>query len=215
MSAAQTGQELAMGAARPPFRHNRIGPLTDVNTLCLQWLIDEAKNAESTNAAFFRELDESLSTLSDAGLIHAAQVPLLLIDLHFQDNEWWIDHAPQRSGSTSSRAVSLPAPENTAAIGLARSTLVLAWHTARVDRDAALVMLGLSPTVADVFTQLHLQEIDSLSARHHQELQPRWARCTALWKTILTSASARDASQAHALALQCLSLVAGDILIAS
>jgi hypothetical protein len=197
-------------------RHDRLGPLIDVNALGLHWLLECSRHPASDGNAFIKAHKKSLSTLTEARLLNlASRLPLLLFDLHFQDDTWWTRQAQWHAHSLHGLPPVQSEPGSPVLTGLARSALVLAWHTARTDRDAARVMLGLSPAVANVFTQLHLQNIDALATRHHAELTPRWPRNTALWKSILSAGKGKDALPDNLLALQCLSLAAGELLRAS
>jgi len=163
--------------------------------------------------AFIKAHRQCLIVLTEARLLSlASRIPLLLFDLHFQDDAWWTRQAQWQAPSLNEVLSAHSEPGNPVLLGLARSALVLAWHTARTDRDAARVMLGLSPAVANVVTQLHLQNIDALAARHHSEMTPRWPCDKALWKFLLNAGKGKDGLADNVLALQCLSLAAGELL---
>lgn len=184
--------------------HDRIGPLADVNVLGIRWLAAEAHGQRSVQPEFVTAVGPMLGSLSESDQLRAASLPFLLVDLRFHDPEWW-------EGYSEAKPNSAPTPAHDTTISLTRSALVLAWHTARVDRHAALLMLGLSPQVADLIAALHLQDIDHIAAIHSHELRPRWARQTIIWRQLLGTAI-REAEFQPMLRLHCLGLVARDLI---
>jgi len=85
---------------------------------------------------------------------------------------------------------------------------MLAWHTARTDADSALVLLGISPLVAEAISTLRLQDIDRIADRHYRRLRPRWEDRPAVWRQLLTCSRETDVDAAHEFVLHALQLTA-------
>ena len=82
------------------------------------------------------------------------------------------------AGSDPTWLAPFPRP---AAVKLARSTLVLAWHTVRTNLDAAVVLLGIAPSVAEIIAKPHLQDLDRIAERQYRHVRPRWEDRPAVW----------------------------------
>jgi hypothetical protein len=110
----------------------------------------------------------------------------LLVDVHFRSAEWWdsLLHFPTASRPIDSWLTAFPRQRG---IMLTRSALTLAWHVARTDRQAAVVFLGLSPSVSELFGLVSLQQIDRIAERHFAHLRPRWEDNPAMWHEILSA----------------------------
>jgi hypothetical protein len=91
---------------------------------------------------------------------------------------------------------------------LARATLTLAWHTVRTDTEATLVLLGISPPVAEHIASLRLQDIDRIAERHYRRLRPRWEDRPAVWRQLLACSRETDVNAAHEFVLHALQLTA-------
>jgi hypothetical protein len=95
------------------------------------------------------------------------------------------------------------------AIRLARGTLVLAWHTSRVDCDSAVVVLGLHPDTVAILTSLNLLDIDKIAEHHYLHLRPRWEDQPSMWRHILMAAQSAHAGLNNDIVLRALQLAAG------
>jgi len=197
--------------SRASRRADRIGPLADVNAQSLRWLIKVSSHPKHVESEFLGEISGRLCALSTAERSYAARFPFLLVDMRLTDLDWW-QHVAARTATLSNRSPWLTQLPPRLTTKLARTTLVLAWHTARVDQQAALLLLGLSRPVAEVIARLHLPDVDRISERHYQQLRPRWDSQPSVWKHLLDASRTGDQTASAAFVLRGLQLVAGDLV---
>jgi hypothetical protein len=140
----------------------------------------------------------------------AARRAVLLVDLQFANFQWWQmlkDH-PTRMAPVPAWRGAFP---RQASVQLARSTLTLAWHSARSDRHAAC-LLGLTPAVAELIASLSVTEIDQVVERRFRHVRPRWEDRPTVWRRLLLSAEGEDLRRARDFNVYSLQLLTGDLL---
>jgi hypothetical protein len=93
-----------------------------------------------------------------------------------------------------------------------RESLVLAWHSARLDPCASCLLLGISPAVADLIASMELQDIERLAESQHRHLRPRWEDRRYFWRQLLVAARNRDEDTLHELHLHGLQLAGGELI---
>jgi hypothetical protein len=76
--------------------------------------------------------------------------------------------------------------------GLVRQILVLAWHVARIQRQAAGMILGMEPRQLDVIAGYTLRELDRLAETRRIDVRLRWADRPRVWRHSLSVAIAGD-----------------------
>jgi hypothetical protein len=141
----------------------------------------------------------------------AARTPFLLMDLHFQNAEWWRSVAHSRPASR--RTMILRAAFTGRIAGeLMRETLMLAWSTVAFDRGAANIMLGMTPPVSGVLAALGPQDVERIAARHSEHLQPRWQDFPVFWGKLLSAARNGDDEQLHEAHLYGVQLIGSELL---
>jgi hypothetical protein len=126
---------------------------------------------------FFRDLTPQSAA-------HAARFPFLLLDLHFSEPSWWNSEDMSRRSSVKD-ACKVPKAISAGATPIARSALILAWHAVRTERDASLVLLGLSSTSADALETMTLHELEGVALMEPTSIRPRWNNSPALWMQLL------------------------------
>jgi hypothetical protein len=190
---------------------DRIGPLPDINAQCLQWMIEGLRESTVRATGIMAECGGVLASLSASQRAAVAHFPFLLVDLRFSEPLWWSDvvHHPNYSPSAPSWLAPMP---RQASIRLARSVLVLSWHTATVDRDAAIVVLGLHEDTADIHAKLSLQAIDRIAEQQYRHLRPRWEDRPLLWKQLLASAQHPQMDPDGDLVLRAMQFAAGALV---
>jgi hypothetical protein len=160
----------------------------ELNDRCLAELANLAQSDRSPRASeFFGRHRDDWRSLDAGARREAARFPFLLLDIHFQDDEWWRSAADPRSeGTPSNPSLSFFAPEP--AGELIRETLVLAWHTVLSNRGAGMLLLGMSPAVCGRVADLGLQHIERITARDSCHIRPRWEHLPSFWGQLLTAA---------------------------
>jgi len=129
--------------------------------------------------------------LGELALRRAAGAPCLLVDAHFQSEEWWRWAASHRAKSPKGVSSATFPPK--VARELMTETLVLAWHTARSDRPTATLLLGIAPAVADWIAALGSRDVRRIAAEHCGELRPRFEGNLKFWQDLLLAACSGDA----------------------
>jgi hypothetical protein len=191
---------------------NLLESLRDINDHCIEVLIGLARappDSGSSVAHLVDHLRDALCAMSVSARNRAAQCPFLLVDMEFRDLEWWhaVSRHPEKTWKMRPWLPSLP---RRSAVQLARTALMFAWHTARINREAAIVFLGIAPAVATTMASMHLRLIDRIADRHYQHLRPRWEDRPAAWKQLLQSAQSGDASSMYAFHLRGLQLLSSE-----
>lgn len=141
----------------------------------------------------------------------AARMPFLLVNVNFQSAPWWCaaqNPSPQRRQARI---------QNTAIAGkvageLMRETLMLAWSTATFDRGIASVLLGMSPAVTSIVTELGPQDVERIASRYRQHLCPRWQDFPAFWGKLLTAARDGNDDAIQECRLHGVQLIGGELL---
>ena len=141
----------------------------------------------------------------------AAQTPFLLVDVHFQDTDWWRVARDPRP-SRRRKAVLATAFTGKIAGELMRETLMLAWNTVTVDRGAAGILLGMTPGVSGIIAELGPHEVERIAARNSEHLQPRWGDFPAFWGKLLVAASEADERALHETRLHGVQLIGSELL---
>jgi hypothetical protein len=93
------------------------------------------------------------------------------------------------------------------AVELMHHALLVFWHTTRWDRDAASVLLAVSPGVATTVAEFGLRDIRHIAEYQYRQLRPRWEYRPQFWRHLLTAARSGDSDAIHALHLHGLQLL--------
>lgn len=129
-----------------------------------------------------------------------AMLPFVLVDARFMDAAWWrrmsaIDLHQHGAGEDSNGL-----PDDSSA-ELMQETMMFAWQTARWDRSAAQLLLGMSSPVANVIAALTPQQVRAIAAREPHAVRVRWGDDPWFWRDLLSAASMSDQLRLAALQL--------------
>jgi len=138
--------------------------------------------------------------------VRAAQFPFLLVNIHFEREEWWQQRTKRLPNKGTAPPNGLP---RKLAIELMQDALVLAWHIARSD-PTANVLLAMSPGVAAAVAQLRLRDIRHLAEQQHRHLRPRWEQLPLFWRHLLSTAYHGDEAALNDVHLHGLQLLETD-----
>jgi len=133
----------------------------------------------------------------------------LLVDLKFQDSDWWnavrspVDRVPRSASARSD----FPRKSSRS---LARSAAVLAWHGVRSDFATACIVLGLAKSVAQLLRDSSLSEMDRIVERGYGVIAPRWLDRPAFWNALLQASVSPSTASTRNVDLHGLQLLAGD-----
>lgn len=151
--------------------------------------------------------EEQLWGQADArALERMARCPMVLLDLHFDDLQWWL--WAQRC-LTSSVPLKEPAALFTQeeATPFVRELLTEAWTLARSQPRAAHLIFGMTQEVTNAIAQFPLQDLDAIAASHARCLAPRWRECRPFWAKLLSAAASNDDDALTAVHLHCVQLL--------
>lgn len=184
----------------------------ELNDRCLEVLLQLACTERARLAPGIVNQHRNLwRSLSMAARRRAALTPYLLIDVHFQDVDWWRWAKASRTGGRYSVAAQPTFPGKVAA-ELMRETLMLAWSTVALDRGTAGVLFGMTPGVSEIIADLGPQDAERISARHSRHLRPRWEDFPAFWGGLLTAAHKNDEEALYEVRLHGLQLIGSELL---
>lgn len=187
-------------------------PVHDLNERCLELLTQLARSeGQHLTPPIVSQYQTLWRSLNGSARERAAHMPFLLMDVHFQDVDWW--RAAQRSRPHPRRK----SPQDVAftkkvAAELMRESVMLAWNTVSLDRGAASILLGMTPAVSDIIAEFGPQDVERVATRYSQYLRPRWQDFPAFWVKLLTAARDADEDALHESRLHGVQLIGGELL---
>jgi len=192
-----------------PRQLSDMRPLHEINERCLEFLM-RAAHADSPTfplVSYLRDLFLSTTPETQARVAHR---PVLLVDMQFTNGELWrtVQDNPARPIAGPAWQGTFPRP---AAVQLAESTLLLAWHTIHA-APQEVGLLGMTTDVADVIGQLAITEIAPVAKSLFGHLRPRWEDRPAVWRRMILSARSKDPWRARELSLYCVQLLTADLI---
>jgi hypothetical protein len=187
-----------------------LGRVQALNERCLELLTQSARG-DRQSPAFVHQSRALWTGLNVAARKRAAQMSFLLMDVHFQEIQWW-------RGAQSSRASQRePLPPETAFKGklaaeLMRETLMLAWSTVMMDQRVACLLFGMAPAVSQMIADLGPRDVERIAARYRSHLRPRWHDFPEYWNNLLIAARDDDESALEECRLHGLLMIGGELL---
>lgn len=184
-----------------------------LNERCLEVLAQLARaERQQINLPIVAHYQTIWRGMNVASRRRAAQTPFLLVDVHFQDTDWW--RAARNASPNRRRNAAVLSTAFTGKIAgeLMRETLMLAWNTVTVDRGAAGILLGMTPGVSGIIAELGTHEVERIAARNSEHLQPRWGDFPAFWGKLLVAASDADEDALHEIFLHGVQLIGSELL---
>jgi hypothetical protein len=169
-------------------------PLLDsagrLNQRCFELLATTALRRPDERSPVFARGD--LWARIDARAIErAARCPVLLLNLHFHELDWWQRVTQGGVGPVllNARPPLLEAEE---VAPLLRALLTEAWSTARANVFAASLLFGMAPAVAKSLANLTAHRIDQIVTLHATAVRPRWEESRTFWSSLLEAAVGED-----------------------
>lgn len=189
-----------------------LGRMHALNERCLEVLAQLARtDRERVSADIVNRHRNLWYGLDAAARKRAASTPFLLMDVHFQDADWWRwarNPRLSRRRETTSHATFA----GKTAVELMRETVMLAWRTTGFDRGVASVLLGMTPAVSTIIDGLDPQDIERIAARHNRCLRLRWEDFPVFWHKLLTAARDGNRDALHEVHLHGMQLLGGEVI---
>jgi hypothetical protein len=187
-------------------------PLYEVNERCLELIALVAKlSPEDAPFALVGPLRSLLRGTRPSLRRRAAHQPFALVDMELRDADWWqaVKHRPSRT--FKDRPWRALAPKR-AAVQLAQSTLMLAWHMTRADAEATSVVFGMTREVSQLISSLRLSEIEVIALHQFRHVRPRWEERSEFWRDLLIAAHTDNSVATRNIAIRALQLFAGEVV---
>ncbi len=154
-----------------------------------------------------RSLWRGLSTMARR---RASLAPFLLVDVRFDDAGWWRSVKDPR---VARREVIHPTALTGKMTGeLMREALMLAWSTVAFDRNAASILLGMTPAVAAIIAEFGPHDVERIAARYCRHLRPRWEDFPAFWGKLLLAAQDGDEAALRLIHLHGAQLIGSELV---
>lgn len=181
-----------------------------LNERCLE-LLKQSAREDRQSPAFVHQSRGLWNGLNATARKRAAQVPFLLMDVHFQEAQWW---RGARSGRRPQRQPLSPESvfNGKPAAELMRETLMLAWNTVTMDRRVACLLFGMAPAVSRIIADCGPQDVERIAARYRSHLRPRWHDFPPYWNNLLTAARDNDETALEESRLHGVLMIGGDLL---
>ncbi|MDP9011728.1 MAG: hypothetical protein M3O41_03540 [Pseudomonadota bacterium] len=117
----------------------------------------------------------------------AARIPIVLLDCHFSEVEWW-NRVVANGRPPAGSPCHSPCFAAEEAAPLLREILVEARTIAISEPRAASLILGAPSVIVSAIAALTSTSIDELSTACANELRPRWEDRFVFWKNLLDAA---------------------------
>jgi hypothetical protein len=187
------------GTATEDTRAETLQLLREVNERCLRLMGRSFDSEWVIDVSLLDPLRAAWRNADAAGLARAASFPALLLDIRGWD------------GSAGTNDSHWFFPEHLA-LPLMRSTLMLAWHVCRTERQAAGFLLGLPSESVGAFRQMGLHDLEQVAQTRAHCLQPRWSHTPSIWIELLMAARVGGSQNFDTFKLRVLQRMLGEFL---
>ncbi|MGA8096260.1 MAG: hypothetical protein WB823_18540 [Steroidobacteraceae bacterium] len=209
--AARTEIPQSVGVAPAAGGGFSLTSIQEVNERCLELLVYAARTDRIPPFSLVFPNRELLLEMTPELRKRAAAHAFLLLDFEFRNADWWTAVRQFPEKQFRGTAWRNPFPRRSA-IPLTRATLMLAWQAIRTAGEKARIMLGMAEKVAEIIGDLQLTELDRIAERRHRHLEPRWADRPAVWRSLLSVASAPERAATKRVDAYGLQLLTGDLV---
>jgi hypothetical protein len=185
-------------------------PAYALNARCFGLLSQIAAGQSSATGSYAMDLLRASAAQLDARASErAGRCPVLLVNLNFQDAEWWrcLTHSRPKAMHLNGPR---PVLTQEAAAPLLQEILMEAWSRGRTTPRAAALLFGMAPAVVRTITDLSSCELTQVVADHAQHLRPRWDDSRLFWTRLIQAVIGTDQEALIDVQLHCLSLLGGN-----
>jgi hypothetical protein len=189
-------------------------PLAELNAECLGLIAMRAgEPGDAGMLALVLQLRDLWAELPVQAVRRLAAAPFSLFDAGIAASPRWLElHS---AGVHDLTQCTEPAFfESCAARSVTRRMLVYGWHLARSRPRAACLVFGATLPAVESLAACSLAALEAAAERNGAALRPRWSQQQAIWRDLLTAASAGAEQRLHELLLGGVQRLAAETLAA-
>ncbi len=173
--------------------------------------LTEIARHESASIELVRQNADTLRRFDPDACRRAARVPVLLVNLRFQDEQWW-QHAANSDEALRSPSAQPTGFSTTYAPELTRESLILAWLAVQHCKESTRLLFGMSARVSALLAELTPRQINRLAEGCSQELRIRWQSNLVFWRKLFLAGQSGSAAELCEVRLLGLQLLGGELL---
>jgi hypothetical protein len=180
-------------------------------------LVARRAGSEGGAAAFGmpREVAARIATQDATTRRFASECPYTLFNVRFEDAAFWRGVAATAVNAATAAGAAGAEPRSAPwAAGdeprFVLTAVFLAWHLARHEDLSAALVLGMTPSVRDLWLGLPLQVLEALALASLPHLRARWGAHPRFWPQLLDAAERPGLDHADRVRLLGLQLLATD-----
>ena len=174
-----------------------------LNAQCVELICQLAVSNHRAMPAFVLETRDLWRLLEPEARIRVAAFPFVIVDLHFNDDDWW-RHVSVKPSTTPL--------EFSPYEDLTLETLLFARQSARENMNVARAMFAMSSAVPARVASLTLPQVRAIALGHAAELRVRWDNDPELWRDLLVASRAGDSESLQAVRRQAKLLFCGVLI---
>jgi hypothetical protein len=162
-----------------------------------------------------REVAARIATQDATTRRFASECPYTLFNVRFEDAAFWRGVAANAASAANAAGTASAEPRSAQrAAGdeprFVLTAVFLAWHLARHEDLSSALVLGMTPSVRDVWRGLPLQVLEALALASLPHLRARWGGHPRFWPQLLDAAERPGLDHADRVRLLGLQLLATD-----
>lgn len=158
-----------------------------LNSRCLTLIARVANTDPACDLEIVKRHRELWGRFDNRACERAARIPIVLLDCHFSEVEWW-NRVVANGRPPAGSCYNLPCFAADEAAPLLREILVEARTIAISEPRAASLILGAPSGIVSAVAAQTSTSIDELSSACANELRPRWEDRFVFWKNLLDAA---------------------------
>jgi len=182
-----------------------------LNAQCVEIACELAVSPHRTLPAFILQNRDLWRLLEPEARERVAAFPFVIVDIRFQDTQWWREIIEKLAMNPADLALS-GRIEPKLLEDLMLETLLFARQSAREDVVVAKAMFALTSPAASLIAALSLQQVRAIALRHTEQLRVRWEEDPEFWRDLLIACRADDEEDLAAIRRQGKLLFCGELV---
>jgi len=187
-----------------------ITALRKLNARCVEILAAISRTENPLERSMIYRESGLWSPMDQRACERAGSCPVLLLNLKFEQLEWWRVVCAGEGGISSADGPAILFGERQGE-PLLREILTEIWRLGGSLPDAANLALGMAPGVSTELSKLSVLAIHHLAVTYYERLRPRWEQNAVFWKQLLEASVGNDDEELSNIHLFCLQLLGGEL----